>query len=176
LNFTDYKFTEYMALYAAALSTFVFVWNVLRSRPKFRVRLTFGMEKKADGDAQMGVYVLVENTSGQAVHLSNLSVLSRYKKSTAPEILSYMLKYRRVPYFTDWTFSSLSSEGIADGLPLSIEPYKSHKVFIPQQALEEILRGTKQRQIRIAVYDQLDNITYSRAKLIDWYDSKIGIG
>lgn len=41
---SNLKLTEYLAIYAAALSTFVFLWNVLQSKAKVKVDLVYGIE------------------------------------------------------------------------------------------------------------------------------------
>ena len=49
---TRLKFTDYLAIYAAILSTLVFLWNVLQSRPRIKVDLTLGIEG-ADEDSKL---------------------------------------------------------------------------------------------------------------------------
>lgn len=61
--------TKYLAIYAALLSTAVFLWNVWRARPKFKVKLTLGMDKIED-EYVSGAYIALQNPSAHTVHIS----------------------------------------------------------------------------------------------------------
>ena len=54
------KITDYLAIYAALLSTFVFFWNVVQSRPRIKVDLIFGVEGSGE-PLRSGIYVFVRN-------------------------------------------------------------------------------------------------------------------
>lgn len=64
------KITDYLAIYAAVLSTLVFAWNVAQSRPRFRVDLVHGLET-LNGKTEDGVYIIVRNVSNHDIHLAN---------------------------------------------------------------------------------------------------------
>ena len=76
------KITDFLAIYGASLSTIIFIWSVLRSRPKVKVRLIPGTGENG-GEFQMGVCIFVQNPSAHTVHLSNISLLYPYKKQGA---------------------------------------------------------------------------------------------
>lgn len=60
------KLTEGLAIYGAILSTFVFTWNILRSRPKIRIQIVYGIS---------GVVVSIQNPSSGPVHITSVSFL-----------------------------------------------------------------------------------------------------
>jgi hypothetical protein len=74
---TGLKMTDYLAVYAAVLSTLVFLWNVLQSRPRIKVDLISGIEGSGDS-VTSGIYVFVRNLSSYDIHLSNIDILYPY--------------------------------------------------------------------------------------------------
>lgn len=161
------KITDYLAIYAAGLSTVVFIWNVLRSKPKFKVRLCVGMEGR-EGKALMGIYISILNSSAYTIHLSNVSILYRYKKPSVLQFVSHLIRFRRISRSIGWVHSSLSNYDVKDGCPVSIEAGKAHNIFIPQNVLEKVLESAISREIRAVAQDQLWQNTYSKTLKIDW--------
>lgn len=74
--------TDWLAVYAAVLSTAIFAWDVVIARPRLRVRLLPGIT--AEGD--FGVHISIQNTSAHAIRLASLSVLLPNRKEVAPGI------------------------------------------------------------------------------------------
>lgn len=153
--------TDYLAIYAAVLSTIVFLWNVLQSRPRIKVDLVFGIEDK-DGKIKSGVYVFVRNLSSHDVYLANINVLYPYKKVSFKEQLMHAVKYRRVPRRSGWVHASLDNYSVESGCPVRLESRKSHQVLIPDAVVEEMLETASQRRLIACVQDQLWNEVYSR--------------
>ena len=155
------KFPDILAIYAACLSTIVFIWNVSRTIPRIKVRLTFGMDE-IDGEYKHGVYVSVQNPSSKVVHLSNILILYPYKNTIFFDLIRHAFKYRRIPFNESWVPSSLSLYGFDDKLPVSLDPGKSHNFLIPQDVVDEILKNSVRHELKAVVQDQLWRNRYSR--------------
>ncbi len=155
------KLTDYLAIYAAALSTLVFIWNMLQSKPKVRVDLVYGIEEDGE-DLKSGVYIFVRNLSSHQVHLSNVSLMYPYRKVSVKERVIHLWKYKRLPIRIGWVSTSLSNYSIDDGCPISIEPRMSHKVLIIDEKLEKLLEDSINNSVIACTQDQLWNNTYSK--------------
>lgn len=154
------KITDYLAVYAAVLSTLVFLWNVLQSRPRVKVDLIFGIE--GSGDAVMsGVYVCVRNLSSHDIHLANIDILYPYTKPSWKERIAHAWRFKRLPKRMGWVHSSLSNYSVASGCPVCVEARKSHQVFIPQASVERMLADAVDRSLMACAQDQLWNNAYS---------------
>jgi hypothetical protein len=154
------KITDYLAIYATVLSTLVFFWNVLQSRPRVRVDLIFGIE--GTGDAmRSGVYIFVRNLSSHDVHLTNIDILYMYRIVGLKERFAHVWRFRRLPRRLGWVHSSLSNYSLESGCPVCLEARKSHQVFIPQPVLEDMLAEANDRTLMAGVQDQLWNTVYS---------------
>ena len=156
------KTTDYLAIYAAVLSTLVFLWNVLQSRPRIAVDLVFGNEGTGN-DIRSGVYVFVRNLSSHDVHLASISILYPYKAAGLKARIAHAWKYKRVPRRLGWVHSSLSKYSVESGCPVCVEARKSHQVFIPNPSVEKMLTDAVNRRLIARVQDQLWNNFYSRA-------------
>ena len=132
------KITDYLAIYAAVLSTLVFAWNVAQSRPRFRVDLVHSLET-LNGKTEDGVYIIVRNVSNHDIHLANVNFLYPSRKSSLRERISHAWKFQRLPRRIGWVHSSLSFHAISNGCPTSIEARKSHRVFLPKNAIQEMI-------------------------------------
>jgi len=155
------KLTDYLAIYAACLSTFVFAWNITRSIPRYKIDIVFGT--KGDNDnIEHGVYIGIKNPSPYTVHLAGVELLYRYKESSLIRKITHFLKYRRIPWAVDWVHTSLSNYKLKDGCPLALESGKSHLVFVPNEVLEQILNDSINRNIKACVQDQLWRNKYSQ--------------
>ena len=171
------EITDWVAIYAASLSTFIFIREYIRARPRFRIVLTFGISDDS-GEPGMGMFISIQNTSNHVVHISHLSIL--YPSESLPPTLlnklKFMWQYKRSAKGLGWVHSSLSYYDVEDRCPTCIESRKSHEIFVPQAALEEILSKSPRREIRVETQDPLWNSTYSEPFAIDWYDSKSNKG
>lgn len=154
------KVTDYLAIYAAILSTLVFAWNILQSRPRIKVDLIFGIEGTGD-DLKSGVYIFVRNLSSHDVHLSNIEILYPYTVASLKERLAHAWRFKTLPKRLGWVHSSLSNYSVESGCPVCLEARKSHQVFIPEPALEEMLSGAIDRVLMACVQDQLWSNIYS---------------
>ena len=153
--------TEILAIYAALLSTIVFVWNIRRAIPRYKVEVVFGTDK-IDGKYVSGAYISVKNPSPHTVHLANISILYPSGKRNLFEKLKHALKYRRLPLSVGWCHSSLSNYDIDDKCPIALEPGKSIGILVPEDVLEKIFEDCEERMIKASVQDELWRIKYSR--------------
>lgn len=150
------KATEWLAIYAATLSTIVFGWNVFQSRPRLKVMIVFGIEELV-----VGAHISVQNRSPHTIHLSSISILYRDRKPTWKEWLSHAWEFKRLPRRLGWVHSSLSNYKIADGCPVALEARNSHHVLVPEDTLEGIFERTAERKIMAVVQDKIWNSVYS---------------
>ena len=116
MEFFNLKFTDYLAIYGALLSTLVFFWNVKRAIPRVNVKLIFGLEKVHD-EYEAGVFIFVQNPSSSAVHLSNISILYPYRKSGIVARLSHIAKFRRFPK-TSFLFIRIQQELVGNAFAI----------------------------------------------------------
>jgi len=154
--------TQYLAIYAAILSTAVFFWNVVRfrARSKVRVRVVFGMEK-VGGEYVHGAMISVQNPSAHAVHISNISLVYHWRRTTFLDSLEHIFRFRRFPRRIGWCHSSLSNYDIDDKCPVKLEPGMSHQVLVPEEAIEKMLSDAKSRRFIAVVQDALWRDKYS---------------
>lgn len=158
--------TNLLAIYAAILSTFVFVWNVYRSQPRANVQLVLGVEHRNE-QPLFGVYALIQNSSAHTVHIGSIEALYPWRTETLKARLEHMLKYRRLPIHAGWCHSYLVFDDIDTGLPTSIEPGRSHRVFIPDKQIEDMLERAKGRKFKVVVQDELWRNMYSKSFTYD---------
>lgn len=161
----EFKATDFLAIYGAFLSTLVFIWNVSKSKRKISVKLIYGMEGD-EGNFQSGVYVFIQNPSTQVAHISGLSILRPWRKTSLLKTIVESIKHRRWFSTYGWVHSSLSLYKVDDGCPVSIEPGHSHKILIPDTVIVELLKSAAGRQIMASVQDQLWNETCSKPFLV----------
>ena len=158
------KVTEYLAIYAACLSSIVFLWNIRRATSRVRIELLFALEE-IDGKSVAGISVIIRNPSAQTVHLANVSPLvpSKSGKPNLLEKLQHIVKYRRFPSGLGWVHTNFGCFDIDDGCPLSLEPGRAHRIFLPEEKVKEILEESERKELRAVVQDELWRDKYSKA-------------
>lgn len=159
---------DWLAVYAAVLSTAIFARDLVVARPRLRVRLLPGIT--ANGD--FGVHISIQNTSAHAIRLAGLSVLLPHRKATAIDWIGHIVRYHRWPSNVGWVHTRLSAFAIEDGLPCTIEAHAAHDIHVPQRAVARMLEGAPRREIRIGIQDALWRNTYSRVLKVDWRDDQ----
>tara|TARA_R110000796_G_scaffold241128_1_gene362417 strand:+ start:78 stop:566 length:489 start_codon:yes stop_codon:yes gene_type:complete len=157
----ELKITDLLAVYGALLSSFVFLWNISKTKRKISVKITHGMEGN-DENLRGGIYVFIQNPSTQVAHISGISILAPWRKTNLINIIIESIKYRRWFSTYGWVHSSLCLYEIEDGCPVSIEPGHSHRIFIPENVITEILKNATAKEIMASVQDQLWNETCSK--------------
>lgn len=156
------KVTDWLAVYAACLSTAVFVWNVARATPRAKVEIVFGSSER-DGKMESGLFIVLKNPSSHEVHLRNLWILSPSDASGIFDKVTYLVKYRKWPEAVGWVHARLPDFGVEDGMPLSLSPGKSHHVFVPGVVVDELLADSERKELKAAVYDEVGRRSYSPA-------------
>ncbi|MGR1582831.1 hypothetical protein ACSSNL_15345 [Thalassobius sp. S69A] len=152
--------TKYLAIYAALLSTAVFMWNVSRARPKFKVKMTLGMEKIED-EYVSGAYIALQNPSAHTVHISAVDILYRYRRESLLDRVKHAWEFKRIMLRVGWVHYPLSMHGVETGLPISLEAGKSHMIFISDEKLDEIIEDALDRRIIASAQDALWRTKYS---------------
>ncbi len=155
------QLTEFLAIYGATLSTGTAVWSYFRAKPQVRVRLVFALET-VEGELKSGVGISIQNVSALPVHMTHVSLLYPYKRSTFGDKLGYLIRFKQIPRHGGWCHSSLSLSGVEDGCPVSIEPGKSHWIFVRNEVLYRLLEEATSRRIRAVAQDALWRNTYSK--------------
>ncbi|MFW8590005.1 hypothetical protein ACOI22_04300 [Glaciecola sp. 2405UD65-10] len=158
------KFTEGMAIYAACLSTIVFFWNIVKSTPRYRVDMVFGLDADSDSDKsedRVGVYISVKNPSAHTIHLSNVSLLYAYRSETLLKKLYHLIKYQSIPNTVGWVHTSLSNYDIDDKCPIAIEPGQAHDIFVPERVITRMISDSVRPEIKAVAQDQLWRNKYS---------------
>lgn len=156
------KTTDYLAIYASILSSVVFLWNVLQSRPRFKVDLLFGIDT-VDGVTTSGASIVVRNTSSHDIHLAAIGLLYPYANVGIKEKLLQLWRYKRWPHRVGWCHTSLSNYSIKDGCPMCLEARKSHHVLVPKEIVERVLSEATGNKLIATVQDQLWHNVYSRS-------------
>jgi hypothetical protein len=149
-----------LAIYGAFLSSAVFIWTVQKSRAQLKIKLVLAVETKK-GKTELGLGVSVQNPSARAVHLSNLSFLYPYRNATVGERLRHLYRFRSLPRTVGWVFSNFSLRDVEDGCPVTIEPGKSHYVFVPNKVLTDLLSDAVEPAVKVVAQDALWRNKYS---------------
>ena len=152
---------DYLALYAAILSTINFLWGIYKESPKVKAYLIHG-SAEIEGKLVGGIYLNVQNPSIQTLHISNILILYPYKKNSFRNILCDIWKNKRLSSRICWTHSSLSMFGLSAGCPLSLESGKSHRVFIPDAILQTIFNDAVRKELKCVVQDEVRKSKYSQ--------------
>ena len=156
------RLTDLLAIYGAGLSTTTAVWNYFRARPQVRVLLILAVGT-VEGESQTGIGISIQNVSTQPVHIATVSFLYPFARSTFPDKLKYLIRFKRIPRNDGWCHSSLSLHGIEDGCPVSIEPGKAHWIFVRDEVLDGLLESARSRCVKVVVQDVLWRNTYSKS-------------
>jgi len=154
--------TDYLAIYGAGLSTVVAIWEYFRARSKVRIVLILALEK-VDGEMQHGVGISIQNPSGHTAHITNVSFLYPSTKLTVLARIKNMVRFKRILRTDGWCHSALSLYGVEDRCPASIEPGKSHWIFVRHETLEKVLARAQSRRLKAVVQDALWRNKYSKA-------------
>lgn len=155
------ELNEVLAIYAAFLSTVVFLWNVSKATPKFKVDLMPGLDEKDDSH-EFGVYITVRNLSSQTVHLAGLDLLYQSEEPSILKRLQHIYRYRNWPFSIGWVHCNLSLYEIDDKCPLPLRAGQSHMVFVPEHVIEDILKKGIGSKLRAKAQDQLWRNKYSK--------------
>lgn len=161
------ELTDWLALYGAILSSIVALLSWHQAMPRVKVRVMFA----ADGsglDMRSGVGIFVYNPTAQAAHITHIGFVYPWRQVSLTERLEHLLRYRRLPIRTGWCHAALSLHEVESGCPISIQPFQSHYVFVPETAIDHLLRHATRREFRVDVQDALHRTTFSPTFRVDW--------
>lgn len=150
------KITDYLAIYAAILSSSVFIWNILQSKPRLKIDLLFSVNT-VNGVTKSGVTIVVRNTSSHDIHLGSIGLAYPYRRVGIKERLLDFWHFKRWPRRDSWCHTHLSNYSIENSCPMCLDARKSHHIFIPQEIIEELLSTAIQYKFIATVQDQLWN-------------------
>jgi hypothetical protein len=156
------RLLDFLAIYGAGLSTATAVWNYFRTRREVRVLLILAAET-VEGKLQHGIGISIQNPSAQTVHIAHVSLLYPLRTSTFRDKIRHLIQFRRISRSQGWCFCSLSVLGVEDRCPASIEPGKSHWIFIREEVVEGLFERAHSRRVKAVVQDPLWCNKYSRA-------------
>jgi hypothetical protein len=158
----EFKVTDWLAMYAAVVSTLVFYWNIKQSKAKIKVNILPGFET-IDGISTSGYFIIVRNVSSQVVPIGSIELLHQYERTSALGHLKHLVKYRRLSQSIGWVHHPLSHFKVDTKCPIQLEPRASHKVIVDFDTVENILGESSYRLIKASVQDQLWNNYFSKA-------------
>lgn len=154
--------TDILAIYGAGLSTATAFWGYYRTRPQVRVLLVHAFDH-VGGEPKTGVTISVQNVSAQPVHIIRVSLLYPFARATFLGRLERFVRSGRVPRNVGWCHCLLLLHGVEDGCPVSIEPGKSHQIFVRHEVLDEVLEDAQSRRLKALAQDAIWRNTYSKA-------------
>lgn len=154
--------TTLVAVYGAVLSTVVLVWNIDQSRAKLRIRFVHSGEIGADGSYSEGVRIEVQNRSQHVAHLNSVMLVYPWRKPSIIDQVKHVWKFRQIPTRMGWCHVKLDVYELDDCCPASIEPQKSHGVFVPQRVLDELGIQSTKPIIKAVAQDALWRNRYSK--------------
>ncbi len=156
------EITDYLAFYAAALSTVIAYWNVNSSRAHIELELVPGLSKSEEGYIS-GVYLSIKNPSNRTVHINSVSLIYPYRRISWKEKVVSAIKYRRVFRYEGWVHNGMVFDKIETDLPVSIEPRKSHSIFLPSFIISEMVADDGAKRFAAVAQDALWRNKYSEA-------------
>ncbi len=152
-----WKLTDWLAVYAAVLSTSTFAWNLIQSRSRLKVEVMYSVG--AEGN---GVRIFVQNLSGHDVYLSGVTLYYPYSRVPWRRRLKFMWKYKKLPRRVGWVQTGLKTLGVEDGCPRMIEARNSHSVLILDEKVDELLAKAVEQTLIAMAQDSLFRNSYSK--------------
>lgn len=148
--------TDWIATYAALVSTVVFWWQLKQSRPQVKVVVLLGFER--DG---VGAFISIQNLSTHPLNLAGIAVLYPWAEVGLKRRIRDAITYRRWDRHPGWVTTFLSHYGHEVDLPNSVGPYDSCSVFIPEHILWELFKDASEHKIVVKVQDAVARDHYS---------------
>ncbi len=151
------EISDYMAFYAAFLSTAIFLWNIYQTKPKIRVIVIYSLQ-----EADIGINIWVKNTSTKPIYISYIGVMYPYRHVILKERIKHIIEFRQLFQRQGWCNTSLSYYDVNTNCPLTLEPSNAYSVFIPLDALKKIYKDNNFYHIIGTVQDALGNNYHSK--------------
>lgn len=129
------ELTTGLAIYGAALSSFIAVRGVWLSRDRLKVNLLFGAKDTIAGGA---VVMQVLNFGRRPIMVSQVGLLWAYKRVTWREWLRHSMKYRRFSRFAPgWIHWPVPPVADPVEIPKLLEPGHSFLIWMPLEELRK---------------------------------------
>lgn len=165
MGFSDYiatvTLTDYIAIYAAIVSTFVFLWNIRNEKSQIKVEIMYGAEE-VDGKFYTGIYIIIKNLSQHKIYLNALSLAYMYKKISIRYWIEHFLEFRNLRKYIHWCHGpNLFYEDTNTDIPISIEPRSSISKFVPDNIVKEFLNDSVNDKLVAEVQTALGKSIYS---------------
>jgi len=148
--------TDWIATYAALVSTVVFWWQLKQSRPQVKVVVMLGFQ-----DDSLGAWITVQNLSTHPLNLAGINVLYPWEVVGFKRRIKNAITYRRWNRYSGWVNTFLTNYGHEVDLPGSVGPYNSCSVFIPERILKAMFKDATEHKIVVRVQDALSRDHYS---------------
>lgn len=143
------KATDWIAIYAALVSTWVFGWQVRQARPRIIVSAMGGLVND-----DYGAYISIRNNSVHAIKIESCSLLYQSRKQPLWSWLKVVWQFKRVPRFHGWNIRFLP-DSLKLELPARLAPYDSLNIFIPESALLDLFGGGSERRLIFKIQDAM---------------------
>jgi hypothetical protein len=125
------------------------------------VRVAYAVET-VDGETKGGIGISIQNPSASTAHVTGVSFVYPWRRRSLWDRLGHLVKYKRLPLRIGWCHTGLSNFDLNDGCPSSIEPAKSHWIFVPKEVVEQLLSDAYERRFVVQVQDALWRNKYSK--------------
>ncbi|WP_072055736.1 hypothetical protein [Aliivibrio fischeri] len=157
----DLSFTDYLAIYGAVLSTIIFTWNVIKSRPTFCVDFIPGFN---DENTLEGEFIIIRNKSAHKIYLAGVELLYPTERGTKVEFLRLCIKHKQYFKSFGWCSVNLNQIQVNDECPLVLESGQSHRIFIPRKIVNNLIEEGSEKKLMASAQDQLFNNRYSKVR------------
>lgn len=135
---------DWVAIYAAVLSTIVFLWNIKNSKPSYSVELAPSAQDNGK-EIEDGIDITIKNPSSKVVNISNISLvyaspreaffLVNLYRGLSEKLLNLEPSNVRAHYFLP-----VHGELFKPKTFLSIDAHNSKNIFVPLSSMEEMLK------------------------------------
>lgn len=146
--------TDWIAAYAALVSTIVFLWQLKQSRPQLKVLVVLGIEED-----EVGAWISIHNLSSHELNLKGLAILYPWASVSFKRRLMGLLATRRWATRPGWVTKPLSVYEFA--IPESVGPYNSRDLFIPEDRLRTMIQDASEPKMVVKVQDAVWKDHYS---------------
>lgn len=134
--------TDALAIYAGLLSTGTFIWTIRQARHSLKVRAILGLSDGGDGKAQTSLVIHLLNAKGMPAEARFVGVAWPYRRVSFSERVRHMTQFRNLPRWIGWVHGQLP-ESTTTGLPVLIEPGRSHEIWVPLDELRNSLKADR---------------------------------
>jgi len=154
------QITDFLALYAAVLSTALPVIGWWRSRRALVIDMMLEVGSGSSEGTHIGAAIFVRNVKTSPVEVQHVGLIWPYRKVSWREKIIKTLRYRRPWWATSWVHGSLPN-GTETNMPALVEGWRSLHIYLDRAALLEQIVESGERTVRATVQDALGQTYYS---------------